>query len=127
MNRQKSSGPNATVRRQCLILDLVDEAAAIRAYREWHRPDGPPAAVSRSIRKAGIREMEIFLSGNRLVMIMDVGPEFDPAAKAAADAADPEVVAWEELMGQFQRPVAWAAPGEKWVPAEPIYRLSDQP
>ncbi|MEO8112844.1 MAG: L-rhamnose mutarotase, partial [Phenylobacterium sp.] len=49
------------------------------------------------------------------------------AAKAAADAADPEVQAWEALMDGFQKPVPWARPGEKWTPAERIFRLAEQP
>lgn len=113
--------------RHCLILDLKDDPAVIAAYRAWHAPGGPPAAITRSIRSAGIVEMEIFLSGNRLVMLMEVTPAFDPKAKAAADAADADVRAWETLMNGFQQPVPWAPPGTKWLPAERIYALSEQP
>lgn len=114
-------------RRLCFALDLAEEPELIERYKHWHGPGGPPAAVNRSIRAAGIRELEIWLTGPRLFMIMDVGPDFDPAAKSAADAADPEVQAWERLMWEFQRPLPWAAPGEKWVAMERIYALSDQP
>ena len=47
--------------------------------------------------------------------------------EAAADAADPQVQAWEALMWTFQQALPWAAPGEKWVACERIYALSDQP
>jgi len=114
-------------RRLCFALDLADDPALIAEYRKWHRPGGPPEAVNRSIRQAGIEELEIWLTGNRLFMIMEVGPGFDPAAKAESDAADPDVRAWEELMWRFQRALPWADPGEKWVPAEKIYALSQQP
>lgn len=113
--------------RHCLILDLKDDPELIARYRAWHAPGEPPQSVIDSIRAAGIEEMEIFLSGNRLVMLMQVRPGFSPQAKAAADAADPEVRAWEELMNAFQQPVPWAAPGEKWVPVERIFALSEQP
>ena len=113
--------------RHCLILDLKDDAEAIARYRHWHARGAPPARVIRSIRTADIREMEICLSGNRLVMILEVGPRFSFEAKAAADAADPDVQAWERLMSQVQQPVPWAAPDEKWVRAETIFRLSEQP
>jgi L-rhamnose mutarotase len=113
--------------RHVLILDLKDDPEAIAAYRAWHAAGAPPAAVIGSIRASGIEEMEICLSGNRLVMILEAGPAFSFAAKAAADAADPEVQAWETLMSRFQQQLPWAAPGQKWVQAEPIFRLSDQP
>ncbi len=60
-------------------------------------------------------------------MLLEAGPHYDPAAKAARDALDPDVIAWERLMWELQKPLPQAAPGEKWVPAERIYTLSEQP
>lgn len=110
-----------------LLLDLDNDPDAIAAYRAWHRPGGPPAAVSRSIREAGIVAMDIWLAGDRLVMVMETGPGFDPAAKARRDADDPDVRAWEALMDGYQRRLAFAPAGVKWVAAEKIYALADQP
>jgi L-rhamnose mutarotase len=114
-----------STQRRCFALDLKDDPALIARYREWHAPGGVPAPVTRSIRAAGIESLEIWLTGNRLFMIMETGPAFSPEAKAAADAADPDVQAWEELMWAFQQALPWAAPGEKWIAAERIYDLSD--
>lgn len=113
--------------RHCLFLDLVDDAELICEYRRWHEPGGPPAAVNRSIREAGILEMEIWNVGNRLVMIMETTAEFDAGAKARRDASDPDVQAWERLMDRLQRRLAFAPAGTKWVAAERIYALSEQP
>lgn len=114
-------------RQDVLLLDLRDDAAAIAAYRDWHRPGGPPAAVIAAIRRSGITDMRIYLDGNRLVMLMTVDDRFDAAAKAAADRADPAVMRWEALMDTLQQALPFAPAGVKWVPAEPIFALEDQP
>jgi L-rhamnose mutarotase len=113
--------------RHVLLLDLVDDAAAIARYEAWHADGALPPAIGRSIRGAGIEAMEIYRAGTRLVMVMETGLDFDPAAKAAADAADPDVQAWEALMGSVQRPVPAASRDEKWTSARRIFTLSAQP
>lgn len=113
--------------RHCFFLDLVDDAELITQYRRWHAPGGPPAAVTRSIREADILDMEIWQAGDRLMMVMETGPNFDPAAKTRRDATDPDVQAWETLMDRFQSRLSFAPEGVKWVPAERIYALGEQP
>jgi L-rhamnose mutarotase len=104
-------------------LDLHDDEAAIRQYEQWHQPDRIWPEIVAAIREADIREMEIFRTGPRLVMAMEVGHAFDPQAKAVADAANPRVRAWEALMEDFQQALPWAQPGEKWVPMTRIFSL----
>lgn len=113
--------------RRVLLLDLKDDAELIARYEAWHAAGAVPAAVVASIRAADIRSMEIYRSGTRLVMVMETGPSFDPKAKAVADAADPHVVAWEELMSRFQQPLPWAGAGEKWIETKCIFSLEEQP
>ena len=126
-DHEERSAPLGQRTRHVLVLDLDDDPAAIAAYRDWHRPGGPPAAVTRAIRADGIASLEIWHVGDRLVMLMETTPAFDPAAKAVRDATDPEVQAWEALMDRFQRRLPFAKAGEKWVAAEQIYTLEDQP
>ncbi|MDG3441214.1 L-rhamnose mutarotase [Nitrospirillum amazonense] len=112
--------------RHVLMLDLKSDPVLIERYRQWHAPGQVPPAVVRAIRQAGILEMEIHLCGDRLAMIVDVTDDYDPAAKAAVDAADPDVQAWEALMDTFQRRLPWAKAGQKWVPADRIFSLAEQ-
>lgn len=112
--------------RRVLVLDLKDDPELIARYEAHHRAGAVPEAVVRSIREAGIEEMEIFRSGNRLVMLLETAESFDPETKATADAANPDVRAWEELMDRFQQPLPWAPAGTKWVEADRIFALSDQ-
>src|SRR6185312_11750812 len=104
-------------------LDLKNDPALIAEYERWHEPGNVPREILDSIRAAGIRDMEIFRAGNRLFMVMEVDEHFSPAAKAAADAANPSVQAWEALMSKFQQPLPFGKAGEKWVPMTRMFSL----
>jgi L-rhamnose mutarotase len=104
-------------------LDLHDDQALIAEYEHWHRPENIWPEIVHSLQAAGVRDLEIFRAGNRLVLILTVSADFSPERKAAADAADPKVQAWEALMWQFQQPLPFANPGEKWVPMRRLFSL----
>ena len=110
--------------RHCLTLDLKDDAKAIAEYKRYHVKIWPE--VRDSLREAGILDMEIYLAGTRLFMIMNVNESFSLAAKAAADAANAKVQEWEAIMGQFQQPLPQSRPGQRWVPMERVFSLADQ-
>jgi L-rhamnose mutarotase len=104
-------------------LDLQDDPALIAEYEDWHRPERIWPDILDSIHAAGIRELEILRAGNRLVMIMDVTDDFSASEKADADAHNPRVKAWEQLMWKFQQPLPFAKPGEKWVRMTSMFSL----
>jgi L-rhamnose mutarotase len=108
--------------RHCLTLDLKDDPALIAEYERWHQNVWPE--ILESIRVSGIEQMEIYRVANRLFMIMEVNDHFNFAAKAAADAANTKVQEWETLMWQFQSPLLFANPGEKWVLMQKIFSLN---
>ncbi len=108
--------------RYCLALDLKDDAAAIAEYEKHHRAVWPE--ILESIRDSGIEQMEIYRTGNRLFMIMEVNASFSFEAKGKADAANPKVQEWERLMENYQQFLPFAKPGEKWVLMNKIFNLS---
>jgi L-rhamnose mutarotase len=108
-------------RRYCFTLDLKDDAALIAEYKRYHQAIWPE--ITRSIKEAGIEDMEIYLLGSRLFMIVEAGPDFSLEAKAQSDQANPKVQEWEKLMWKFQRPLPQAGPGEKWLLMEKIFKL----
>jgi L-rhamnose mutarotase len=108
-------------RRYCLALDLKGDPDLIAEYERHHERVWPE--ITRSIRDAGIEDMEIYRIGNRLFMVMEVSEEFSFETKAAADRADPRVQEWEALMWKYQQPLPMAKPGEKWLLMERIFKL----
>lgn len=111
--------------RHCLALDLKDDPEAIAEYERWHKAENAWPEIVASIADAGIAEMEIYRIGNRLFMVIDVTEDFDPAAKAAADAANPKVREWEVLMQNFQQALPWFDGKVEWVAMDLIYKLTD--
>lgn len=108
-------------RRYCLALDLKDDPDLIAEYERYHREVWPE--ITQSIRASGIQDMEIYRTGDRLFMVMEVSEDFSFAAKAEADAGNARVAEWEALMWRFQEPLPWARPGEKWIRMERIFKL----
>ena len=108
-------------RRYCLTLDLKDDPKLIAEYTKYHEKIWPE--ITASIRESGIEDMEIYLLGTRMFMIMEVSGSFSFAKKAAADAQNPKVQEWEKLMWRFQQALPEAKPGEKWMLMERIFKL----
>src|SRR5262245_47897521 len=108
-------------KRYCLALDLKDDAALIADYRRYHEKIWPE--ITQSIRDAGIEDMEIYLVGTRLFMLMEVNERFSFEAKARADQSNAKVQEWEKLMWRFQQSLPQAKPGEKWMRMERIFKL----
>lgn len=109
------------MKRYCLTLDLVDDPALINEYEIMHKEIWPEIAAS--IRNSGIANMEIYRFSNRLMMLMEVSPEFSFEQKSLRDAADEKVQEWERLMWKYQQAVPGAKPGEKWVLMNKIFSL----
>jgi L-rhamnose mutarotase len=119
---QKKSG--GKMPRYCLTLDLKDDASAIAEYKRYHVKIWPE--VKKSLFDAGVLEMEIYLLGTRMFMIMDVDDQFSLSAMAAADATNAKVQEWEALMGGFQQPLPQARPGQRWLVMERVFSLAEQ-
>ena len=109
--------------RHVLTVDLRDDPAAIATYRDYHQRVWPE--VLESLRRAGVRSMDIRLHGRRLVMILELHDGLDVAQVFAAHAAShPRVQEWERLMQSLQEPAAGAPPGEWWAVMDPVFHLS---
>jgi L-rhamnose mutarotase len=108
-------------RRFCLTLDLKDDPTLIAEYRKYHEKIWPE--ITESIKNSGIIDMEIYLLGTRMFMIMEVNESFSFKQKANADQKNPKVQEWEQLMWKFQQALPQAKSGEKWLLMERIYKV----
>ena len=112
------------MRRHVLTVDLKDAPGVIEAYQAQHRAVWP--SVVQSLKRVGVREMEIYRHGRRLVMVLDTGPGFDLEADFARHlASDPLCAEWEASMKELQQPAPGAADGEWWTPMQRLFRLTE--
>ncbi|MDQ9824557.1 L-rhamnose mutarotase, partial [Acinetobacter sp. 163] len=61
---------DGATKRYCQTLDLRNDPELIATYRKLHSQEGIWPEIMEGIRKAGILEMEIYLLGTRLFMIV---------------------------------------------------------
>jgi L-rhamnose mutarotase len=111
-------------RRFCLTLDLQDDPKLIAEYKRYHEKIWPE--ITKSIKDAGVLDLEIYLRGTRMFMILEVDESFSFEKKADADRKNPKVQEWEELMWKFQKALPDAPPGEKWLPMGRIFTLEEK-
>ena len=110
------------ITRSVLAVDLRDDPAAIERYTAHHRQVWPE--VLASLRRAGIVNMDIYVLGRRLVMVVDTtGQDYHRCFTAHA-SSHPRVVEWEALMRSLQQPPPGAAPGEWWTQMQPVFSLA---
>lgn len=109
------------MKRYCLALDLIDDDTLIAQYEEHHKNVWPE--IIASIQNSGIMQLQIYRTGNRLCMLMEVNESFSFAEKAKADNANPKVQEWESLMWKYQQAIPLSKPGEKWRLMEKIFDL----
>jgi len=110
-------------RRYCLTLDLKDDTELIAEYKRYHEKIWPE--ITKSIKEAGIEDLEIYLHGTRMFMIMEVNESFSFEKKAGADRKNPKVQEWENLMWKFQKALPGARLWEKWLLMEKIFKLEN--
>lgn len=104
-------------------LDLISDEEAIRMYRKLHSKEFHWKEIRDGIREVGILEMEIYISGNRLVMVVDTPVDFDWDASMSKLATLPRQAEWEELVGKFQKCSVSAMSDEKWQMMERMFYL----
>ena len=112
-------------KRYCKTLSLEDDPQLIEAYKKVHGKGAVWPEITRGMLDIGILDMEIYIHGTRLFMIMDTVPDFDHERDMARLAAMPRQSEWENHVSRFQKTSAGTSAKDKWQSIERIYKLGD--
>ena len=110
-------------KRYCKKLTLKDDKALINEYKKVHAKGAAWPEITEGMKKVGIIDMEIYLCGTTLFMIMDTVADFDHDAAMTKLAALPRQAEWEAFVSRFQKTSADASADEKWRLMERIYEM----
>ena len=110
-------------KRYCLTLDLKNDSALVREYKYWHMNEHIWPEIPKGIREVGIVDMQIYLLGTRLFMIMETRPDFDFTRDMAKLSTLPRQKEWEAFVAKFQQSLPGAASSEKWKLMDRIFKL----
>lgn len=113
-------------RRYCQTLDLRDDPELISEYRRLHSREGIWKETLEAIRQAGVLEMEIYLLGTRLFMIVELPANASWDDVMSRMAAMPRQAEWEALTARFQQASPEASSHEKWRLMERIFHVYDE-
>lgn len=114
---------NPATKRYCQTLDLRDNPELIESYRRLHSPEGIWPEVLQGIRTVGILEMEIYLLGTRLFMIVELPADVDWTTAMDRLSTLPKQAEWEALTARYQQADSSSSSAEKWQLMERIFHL----
>lgn len=97
----------------CKTMELLNDAALIEAYKKAHAKGAAWPEITQGMKEVGIIDMEIYLIGTRLFMIMDTIADFDHDKAMNELATKPRQSEWEAHMAQFQDSSAEATADQK--------------
>lgn len=111
------------VKRYCRTLNLRPDSRLIEEYRHRHSNGVIWPEVLEGIRQVGILEMEIYIYGTTLFMIVETAPDFDWDSAMGRLATLPRQQEWEDYMAVFQQADEGCTPADKWHPMERMFHL----
>ena len=110
-------------KRYCQTLSLKNNPILIEEYRKIHSEEKAWPEIRAGIRTVGILEMEIYILGSQLFMIIETPLDFD--WKIAMDKLSnlPRQAEWEKYVSKFQDCPYLSSSAEKWKLMERMFYL----
>ncbi len=114
---------NCPTKRYVQILELRDDPDMIARYRQLHSEASAWKEVMQGIRQVGILEMELYILGTRVVMIVDAPVDFNWQEAMDRLATLPRQAEWEATVAKMQGCDEHARSDEKWQMMERMFHL----
>lgn len=111
------------VKRYCQMLNLKDDPELITEYCRCHAEEQIWKETLEAIRSVGILEMEIYILGTNLFMIVETPIDFDWDTAMAAMAQMPRQAEWEAYVSKFQQALSGSSSAEKWKLMDRMFHL----
>lgn len=112
-------------KRYVRTLRLRDDAELIAEYRKRHARGNIWPEIIAGLKEVGVLEMEIYINGTTLTMIVETPADFDWDASMSRLASLPRQQEWEDFMSVFQQAEPGATSAEKWMPMERMFYFYD--
>lgn len=116
---------NNPVKRYCQILEIADNPELIALYKECHSKDKHWKEIREGIRSVGILEMEMYISSNKVFMIVETELDFNWEDSMNRLASMPRQAEWEEFVAKLQGCEPQATSAQKWTRMERMFHLYD--
>lgn len=111
------------MKRYCQTLKLREDQELIKGYVSEHKNVWPE--IKAGIKEVGILDMQIYICGNILFMIVDTIDSFDWINDNKRLAGLPRQAEWEAYMARFQQAEPGMSSNEKWQMMDKIFGLKD--
>lgn len=111
------------MKRYVQFLEITDDAELMAQYRYWHSEEHHWREIREGIRAVGILEMELYMLGNKLVMIVDAPADFRWQEAMTRLSTLPRQAEWEAFVARFQGCSTDARSDEKWQMMQRIFYL----
>lgn len=113
-------------KRYCKCIELKDDPNLIEDYKKLHVIDAAWPEITAGMKEVGILDMEIYISGTNLFMIMETKADFNHEQAMAKLAKLPKQAEWESVVAKYQKTRSEASAGEKWSLLERIYKMDQK-
>ena len=113
-------------KKYCKILTLKDNSELIKQYNKVHGIGTAWPEITKGMKEVGILDMEIYIHGNILFMIMDTVVDFDHEKAMMELGSKPRQKEWESYVSRFQNTNSDTTAGSKWTLMERIFEMDQK-
>ncbi len=110
-------------KRFCKTIQLEDDPQLMAEYKKLHSPGQVWPEITAGLKEVGVLDMEIYISGTTLFMIMDTVENFDHDTAMTKLGTLPKQADWETVVSKFQKTSPDSSAKEKWQLVERIFKM----